>query len=376
MRPIFSLFLLLLLSLVTLPAKSHAEEYVLCLQRQLNALGYDAGPEDGLWGKRTKAAALALRSENPKLTDNPYLETANRASAISWCREVGSTDFRARRHRPSIKEPEYRFSEGVTTVQGAIIQSSAQRAWKFLKARFKIEMASRIDVAAGVDAGKIARDIKALSRPGSTSYYPSQRSYVRKKCTEITHWSAAAYPDFIMLCAAPDMSSDKQWLDKRRKLTGLLVHEFVHSFQAEHSLSKTQPDLWRRGEKTMGPPWLVEAAAMMAEAEFISLGLEDFGLYYFVEWQFPARVSKLKLGKMRQIETNEEYEVARFAGLLLAKRESVNRMLDYWRLLGQGRSKNEAFGEVFGMSFKEFEAHFEKARKDVQYALKFARGEI
>ena len=243
MRPVFFLFLFLLLPLLSLPAKTHAEEYVLCLQRQLNALGYDAGPEDGLWGKRTKAAALALRAKNSKLTDNPYLSQANRTSAIAWCREVGSTDFRARRHRPSIKEPEYRFSEGVSPVQGAIIQGSAQRAWKFLRARFKIEMASRIDVAAGVDAGKIARDIKALSRPGSTSYYPSQRSNVRKKCADITHWSAAAYPDFIMLCAAPDMASDKQWLEARRALTGLFVHEFIHSFQSEYSLSKTQPDL-------------------------------------------------------------------------------------------------------------------------------------
>ena len=126
----------------------------------------------------------------------------------------------------------------------------------------------------------------------------------------------------------------------------------------------------------MGPAWMVEGAAMMAEAEFFSLGLENLGLYHFVKWASPARDSKLKLGKMRTIETDEEYQVARFAGFLLAKRESVNQMLDYWRLLGQGRTKNEAFGEVFGMSLKEFEAHFEKARKDVQYALKFARGEI
>lgn len=374
MRPVFSLFLLLLLSLVTLPAKSHAEEYVLCLQRQLNALGYDAGPEDGLWGKRTKAAALALRSENPLLKDHPNLAKANRASAIAWCREIGVARFDTQKYRPSFEDEKFRFAPEFTAVQRSVIKSSTFSAWAFLKHYLKFDLASRIDVVAGVDAGQIATDMKAISRRGSTSHYPNQRKKVGKHCDGVTTWTAIAYPDFIMICANPDMTDDADWIKEKPRLIRLFIHEFVHSFQSEHSLAKTQPDLSRRGLKTMGPGWMVEGAAMLAEFEHYSRGLREFGFSTIAQLQAPAKESKLRLGKLGKLEGREEYEVARFAVFLLAKRESVSRVMDYWRLLGQGKSPNQAFVDIFGMSLAEFEEHFQRARNEAVYAIQFIQG--
>ena len=376
MRPLIFLALLLL-PLLAFPARSDAEEYVLCLQRQLNALGYDAGPEDGLWGKRTRAAALALRAENPKLTENPYLANASRASAIAWCREVGSKNFRTRRYRPSIKEPDFYFGPEYSPIQKNMVRRSAADAWAFLKSNLNFDMASRIDVVAGRDPRKIAGDIKKLNRNRGYQAFPDQYERIRKKCTDSRHWTAYAYFDFVMVCSDKEMSDDTVWTDDHPWLTRVFVHEFIHSFQSEYSLAKTLAASGKSRLETMGPGWMIEGAAMMAELEFLDHGKLSLHSTPFTKFlQAPAKESKLRLSKMGRVRKAEEYEVARFAAYLLAKRVSVSRMMDYWRLLGHGKSQNQAFTEIFGMGLKEFEEHFQKARVDLLYALKFARGKI
>jgi len=342
----------------------------------LNQLGYDAGPEDGLWGKRTKAAALAIRTESPKLTNNPYLNNLTRASAISWCREVGTTHFAVRKHQPSIKEAEFHFGPEITSIQRNMVQSAARTAWAFLKSRLKFEMASRIDVVAGRDPRQIARDLKTFARKRGFRPFPDQRQHVKTHCADVQRWTALTYTeiDFVLVCANPSMTADHDWQMGHRALSKLFVHEFVHSFQAEHSLAKTHPDPRQRSTKLMGPGWMIEGAAMVAELEYLSPGLKKFGVTTIVELLAPARTSDLRLNKIKKAESTEEYEVALFAVFLLAKRESVNRVMDYWRLLGQGKSQEQAFDEIFGMSLAEFETLFQKMRQDLWLSLDFTKG--
>ena len=103
----------------------------------------------------------------------------------------------------------------------------------------------------------------------------------------------------------------------------------------------------------MGPGWMIEGAAMVAELEYLSPGLKKFGVTTIVELLAPARTSDLRLNKIKKAESTEEYEVALFAVFLLAKRESVNRVMDYWRLLGQGKSQEQAFDEIFGITLRK-----------------------
>ncbi len=71
--------------LIPLPTAAQGEALsrgeVRALQQKLNALGYDAGPADGAWGRRTQAAAEAFRRDQELPEDTPVREVLDRALA-------------------------------------------------------------------------------------------------------------------------------------------------------------------------------------------------------------------------------------------------------------------------------------------------------
>lgn len=58
-----------------------------CVQRSLNALGYDAGPHDGLMGGKTRNASMEFLDSGIALADYPELSST---SAFEWCEKLVS----------------------------------------------------------------------------------------------------------------------------------------------------------------------------------------------------------------------------------------------------------------------------------------------
>ena len=63
------------------------EAVVLQLQTKLNELGFDAGPTDGAWGRRTAGAIDAFTERFPPVA--PFSEASaliDRFFGLEWCR--------------------------------------------------------------------------------------------------------------------------------------------------------------------------------------------------------------------------------------------------------------------------------------------------
>lgn len=70
-------------------------ERVRALQRRLNALGHDAGPEDGIYGRRTKTACDRAMTDGPdtKLTLADFVASAERLSVpVSRIRAIDAVE--------------------------------------------------------------------------------------------------------------------------------------------------------------------------------------------------------------------------------------------------------------------------------------------
>lgn len=74
------------------------------------------------------------------------------------------------------------------------------------------------------------------------------------------------------------------------------------------------------------------------------------------------------------MEDGQDYIVSHFAVYLLATRHGTDRVQDYWRLIGQGHAKEDAFRQLFEMSVSDYETLFENLRRDRSDAINFVSG--
>lgn len=374
MKSIFRILILpvFLVAFAGTPLKS--EEYVLCLQKQLSELGHDPGPHDGLWGKRTRSAAENLIAETPKLQGNPFLRNPRRVSAISWCRILGFQYNEARGFRPSSEKAKILFDKDVTTTERALLLGADKNARRYLQIRFGISLAGRVDIAAGSDASQIARNITELRRARGEPTSKS-RKHVNDRCGQGDKWSAAAYFNQIYVCWPRQDTYDSTWASRNRKrLSAILLHEYVHALQTEYTLAKTILYKRRDGRRVSGPEWMMEGTAMLVELDYTYPGFKSKGMPSFFRLQSPARKTKLKLSELGDIKTDEEYRISLFAAYLLANRYGLDALIDYWAAIGSGLDWNEAFEEVFAMKLDDYEEQFETLRLTHGAAMAFANG--
>ena len=192
-------FLVVLLATSGLGTAGQADEYVMCLQKQLEELGYNPGPLDGSWGPKTKSAANALREQDATLANIVALDNPRRISAISWCREIGAAHPKARKFRPSVQQANFYFDKSVTPIQQGLLRSASRQALYFLKSRYKIDFASRIDIVAGSDRTQLTQLTKTLARRTHMSSR-GLAAYINSKCLPGRKpWFAAAYYDWIIV---------------------------------------------------------------------------------------------------------------------------------------------------------------------------------
>ena len=76
----------------------------------------------------------------------------------------------------------------------------------------------------------------------------------------------------------------------------------------------------------------------------------------------------------RNVKGRKDYHTARFAVWLLAQRFGEEKVIDYWRLLGQGKNWEAAFKTAFGMSMGQYSKLFDSLRRDPAKAAAFIAG--
>ena len=118
---------------------SAAQPGIACVQNQMNALGFDAGPADGSIGPKTRAATEAYRAWMKTNAEPGWAQPAlNATNGVFWCEKVGQAHSKVAKYATS--EPEqcnlqlgqwkwFRFGDVEFRADGSVYRQSREARW-------------------------------------------------------------------------------------------------------------------------------------------------------------------------------------------------------------------------------------------------------
>ncbi|MEL7254176.1 MAG: peptidoglycan-binding domain-containing protein [Pseudomonadota bacterium] len=376
MRICFFGFLILLL-----PTALSANEYVRCIQNQLAFLGYNPGPADGVLGSRTRSALEELNqtSENAKvLSELPELgdETAQ-----DWCAAIGDSYSDASRFAPR----ERKYPVDTDSVLGEFGQVFVEDIYfdvvSFYEDGWGIKQSSPHFVFGSENPTFLSA---SLGRSLAKSGYPVPRnlnSRMREVCRAGNYVSGIVYYSSIALCWKP-LSSEYRanpdaWArDLRMELGALLTHEYFHFIQHVLSKEKERGGKTADGQMLMGPAWLLEGTAEYFELRYWRSRRPNFfgpSIASLQKIYREHRVTLKDLDAFGTVRTLERYRIALLAVELLAARAGEGALIDFWRRLGAGQTREAAFLQTFGVELSAFKADFSELGSNYSAATKFTK---
>lgn len=350
--------------------------YVRCVQNELAALGIAEIAVTGRLNRSTKSAAHSVQAANSGKPHLALLPKLSETSAASWCRELASLKPGLSKFMPSASAPLYLSPGGQGSVQNAVLRDAYGSVESFYRARYDLKLASRVDVA-GADSGTELADLAVeLQRGRGISFGGMSRSVGRGCRTPSVSFSGIAYLDQLLICWKREASYGQAWRRKVMSRIGrIMAHEYMHHVQIELTNSK----VWKpgyRSQSRMGPAWMVEGGAEVAEYAWAT-SKGGYRRLSLAELMKPAAESNKALRTMlenRSVKGYEQYLVVRFAVYLLAERYGEQAVLNYWRHVGQGKSWEAAFNSAFGQSMSSFYTEFEAMRRDPQRVAAYIAG--
>jgi hypothetical protein len=260
----------------------------------------------------------------------------------------------------------------------AMLAKADKEVRSFFASRFDLSIHTPVALIATSDPAQLnthlSKGLKDLGRRPRSS--PIN---VVKLCDNKPIGAAANRP-YIVMCWPKPADYDARWLASiSKRLTPVLAHEFAH--QLQYHLAQDDPVKRIAGTKEilLGPSWMIEGSAEVFEHLFeVSTQKEnsDTDAQSLFNMQSPARRSRLTLSQITKTGSTRgrgAYGTARFAAFLLAQRSGPEALFQYFETLGKVNDRDIAFKEVFGLSFEEFEADFERVRRDFAAAQEYVR---
>lgn len=374
------LFLSIALCLTGLPgAVAASDTHVVCVQRQLTALGLDPGPADGINGTRTQDAVAAFveslqdRSARALFEDLP--DFSERA-AVGWCREIGTYAPEVRTLMPSSEPPLILTTDDVSPEIRGYIARSYEDARLLFREEYGIETASKPVLAVAFDRDDL-EELLLRPVPGIDDLSPeAARGTADEMCLGVERMRGSAYRNRIALCMPPDhqaaITSYEVWHSRYQYV---MLHEYMHHVQREMIYDKVpeSADEPRR----MGPGWMVEGTAYLAEIKARAGSSREVSLPMISALRARDAEDPLTLASIRKkstVRSDAEYAGSNLAVATLAQRYGEEQVIVFWREVGETDDWNEAFKRAFGMPIFEFEALFEELRDDQVKLLAFAGG--
>lgn len=357
-------------------AEPPQQAYIRCVQSELSALGASGVAVSGKLNGATKSAALAVQKQHGSNRGVALLPRLSDTSAVSWCRELAVLKPGLKKYMPSASKPLFAGTGGAGSVQTALIATAFTNVERFFQSRYGIHLASRVDVA-GSDSGKELTQLAVgLQRSRGISFGGMSRSVSRNCGSPSLYYSGIAYLDQLLICWKRMPRYDQAWHKKvYPKISAIMAHEYMHHLQRELTNSKVWKSSYR-SQRKMGPAWMVEGGAEVAEYDWRTTrgGYRKLSLQELLK---PAAKSKKGLRAMqehRSVKGAEQYLTARFAVYLLSRRYGDQAVLDYWRYVGQGKSWEAAFRNAFGLSIGSYYTEFETMRRNPELASAFLAG--
>jgi hypothetical protein len=335
---------LLALAMTTTTCMAESWNAGLCVQRQLNALGYGPLAEDGSIGPATRAALERYESVAGALPARPL----NRDTAIIHCHKLGLRHPAARRLWPSAPEPFLVVTQdGMPESFGGMMRSTMVVMTKFLKDEAKVEMAAPFVIALGEDRRSLAALTEAYLPPG---YTRSGALRDLEQTCEGPQLGGLSYPGLILLCVPQDENRPKSQVfdDIRWVASHELVHEVQWQLTGPATVWNDQTVLAERG-----PNWLIEGAAdVLSNRRFT---LEDAVWYLQRASDLPEDVSRdlrklERYGPGRAAEGRLYVLGAGAASQLALRKSDLPGLIAFYDKLGEGMAWPKAFEGTFGIT--------------------------
>lgn len=334
--------------MLPLAAQARAEEGVVCLQKQLAALGFDPGKADGRPGPATRRALAAYEAEKGVLADR----TLDPVSAIVFCRELGLRDPRMVQHWPA-------FGRRLR-VEVAGYRDDDLRAWLLeeagaalakVEALFGVRLAAPVDIVIGSDAAEIAE----RARPYTGASAGAVGRFATRTCRDappdygisVTH-----LPGVILFCHQPDAAFPGGFnaRELRNQLGRMLAMEMIAQLTGDPA-NGSDDDYYRR----TGPMWLVVGTMQLLQRE-VDGAITPLGRQKAAE-----KLRTEGVANPRQMEyylsSLEDPEGIGRTGLLvtddLTRDTGLAPIGAFYRALGTGQPVEDAFRAAFGKSLAE-----------------------
>ena len=330
-------------------------------------------PQTGKADRATRAAAEAVRAQYPNAHGLALLPKLDEFSAVSWCREIATVKPALRKYLPAAGKPLVAGPDGPGNTPRRMLQSSFNEVEGFFRKSYGIHTASRIDIAAAGSAEELGGYVEQLQRQRGEPFGRTSPPISQVCETSGRYVNGQALFDQLLICWPEVRKYDAAWGRKiRAAVTSVMAHEYMHHIQYELANFKNG----YYGRWKIGPNWMVEGGAELGAYNW---GIKRGGArrLSLLELQKPARENSITLRDLaaaRGAWGRQHYETARFAVWLLAKRFGEDRVITYWRLIGQGKSWAGAFKSAFGMSLGQYSKLFEKLRRDPAQAAAFIAG--
>lgn len=345
------------------PALAQTAE--VCLAHQLQDL--DTPPRGDDWFDLHRAATTWHR-DNPDI-DLPDLTPQ---TALFWCRALGLFRADLQDHWPS-RAPRIIETAGRDDRDIDVLRSTEAEVRRFVTDRFGIRLAGQFVLVAAEDDRSLKSvmdtGLERMDRPAL-----NLGDRYERYCTD-NKVGGLAGRNFIALCWPEATAPDPAYSALRSAgVRPVLAHEFAH--QAQYELAADIPPRLRNdGTALLGPEWMVEGMAEYVELRFTAAPDVVDGPDFF-DLQSPARRSRTALSDMRangSVISPSDYQVVRFAALLLAQKHGGRALFDYFESLGRLGDQAEAFRATFGQDMEAFETEFESLRRDYEAARTYGK---
>ncbi len=356
-----------------------SDTHVTCVQRQLAALGYNPGPADGVDGQDTQQALSDFLSgviEDSAKAVFEALPDFSRRAAVGWCREIAAYKPDVKPLMPAAEPPLILTADNVSPEIRGYIARSYEEARQTFAQEWGIETASKPVLIVAFNRDDME---ELLNRPvpGIPDLSPSAaRDTADDMCIGVERVEGSAYRHRVSFCMPGEheqsITSYRIW---KSRYQYVMLHEFMHHVQREMSYDKVEYD--ETGSRRMGPAWMVEGTAYLAEIKARGAYNQKVSIPMLSALRAKDEDDPLKLEwirKKQSVRSHREYSASNVATSVLAMRYGEDRIVDFWRAVGEQDDWGRAFKQTFDMELEQFEELFEDLRADNAELIKFASG--
>lgn len=352
MRLIASFILCLLLpqTVAALPSGG-----IRCVQAQLNASGFDSGPEDGVLGPLTHAAFSRFEAEKGEITTRDL----DPGLADAACRKLGLDN-------PELREY-WDTKSGLTKViSGDSISPEFQTALQLslTKTEQAIGDVLQQDLA-GQDLVIVSEnpaELNSLYQQYAPQKIRNFKDRNSKLCASKQNFQGRSDPGIMVICKAPDAAIgsgiSQAWLDFVIAQGSMDLARF----QLSGAIDKTKSGVPASERLSFeGPIWLSLGVAQ-AFGSSVARGTPDWKFrsvkYKQLENTFP-NLEDLEQNKALRANAATVYRAGAVAAVDLVDIAGYPAIMKFYEQMGLGTTWKFAFQDAFGMTVEDFYAFYQ-----------------